>query len=378
MLKPGGKNLTRKMEETIDPWKSEEIKDYEALSKKFGIDSFEKFKGYFPENRYVRRGIIFGQRDFARIFQAIQEKKPWVMMTGLMPSGKFHLGHKMVAEQIIWYQSLGAEIYLCCADLESYLMRGIELKEAKRTAISEYLKNYVALGLREKNLTFWFQSDYRICYCRLKDKFSKKVTFNELKAIYGSLTPGKIISALTQVADILHPQLKELGGPRPTVVPVGIDQDPHIRLTRDVAARFKKEYKFIPPSSTYHKFMPGLQGGKMSSSDEKSFISLTEEPEKARKKIMRAKTGGRATVAEQKEKGGIPEKCLIFELYKYHLIDDDRELEKIYQDCKSGKLLCGDCKLKCADLMEGFLKKHQEKLKNPETEKIVERILERK
>ncbi len=355
----------------------EGIRDYKDLSKKFGIGSFEKFKEHFPENRYIRRGILFGHRDFERIFKAIKERKPFVMMTGLMPSGKFHFGHKMVAEQIIWYQSVGAEVYLCCADLESYLMRGIELDEAKETAINEYLKNYVVLGLTEKNLTFWFQSDYRVRYCRLKDKFSKRVTFNELKAIYGSLTPGKIISALTQAADILHPQLEEFGGPRPVVVPVGVDQDPHIRLTRDIASRFGKEHKFILPSSTYHQFMGGLQGGKMSSSDEKSFIALSEDFKKSRKKIMEAKTGGRATVEEQKKKGGIPEKCMIFELYKFHLIEDDRELEKIYQECKAGRLLCGEDKKNCAELLEKFLRDHQEKLKSQETEKVVKKILKK-
>lgn len=71
---------------------------------------------------------------------------------------------------------------------------------------------------------------------------------------------------------------------------------------------------------------------------------------------MRAKTGGRDTVEEQKEKGGTPEKCMIFELYKQHLIEDDKELQKIYDDCKAGKLTCGDDKKHCCDLMEKFMK----------------------
>lgn len=41
-----------------------------------------------------------------------------------------------------------------------------------------------------------------------------------------------MLSAVTQSADILHPQLEEYGGPKPAVIPVGSDQDPHIRLTR--------------------------------------------------------------------------------------------------------------------------------------------------
>ncbi len=349
------------MNPRIDPWGIEDIKNYKNLFDEFGIESFEKFRKSLFENRYIRRGIIFGHRDFDKIMNAIQKRESFVMMTGLMPSGKFHFGHKMVADQIIFYQGLGAEIFLCSADLEAYLVRGMDLKTSRNIAVEEYLTNYVALGLKEKNLRFWFQTDYVTPYYRLRDMLSRKVTFNELNGIYGDMAPRKIFSVITQAADILHPQLDEFGGPRPTVVPVGADQDPHLRLTRDLASRFQTEFRFILPSSTYHKFMGGLQGGKMSSSDPKSYIALTDDPKDAIKKIMNSKTGGRATVNEQRKKGGIPEGCMIYDLFLYHLIDDDRELKKIYEDCTSGKRICGECKAICAEVTVDFLRKHQER-----------------
>ena len=78
---------------------------------------------------------------------------------------------------------------------------------------------------------------------------AKKITFNEIKNIYGDTSPGKLVSALTQAADILHPQLKEFGGPRPVIVPVGADQLPHINFTRDIASRMESEFNFILPSA---------------------------------------------------------------------------------------------------------------------------------
>ena len=191
-----------------------------------------------------------------------------------------------------------------------------------------------------------------------------RVTLNELRAIYGTLTPGKILSVLTQSADILHPQLEEFGGPRPTVVPVGADQDPHIRLTRDIANRLQLQFGLIPPASTYHKFMEGLQGGKMSSSDPASYIALTDEPKVVIKKIMKAKTGGRATVKEQKEKGGMPEDCVVYDLFLYHFVEDDKELEEIYNSCKSGNRICGECKATCTKFAINFLKVHQKKMED--------------
>ncbi len=350
------------MASKIDPWGSADIEDYRNLFKEFGIESFEKFRSKLKENRYVRRGIIFGHRDFGKIMTCIERKKPFVMMTGLMPSGRFHLGHKMVADQIVYYQSLGADVFVCSADLEAYAIRGVDLKTARETTINEYLLNYAALGLNLRKTNFWFQTDYVVPFYRFRDMLSRKVTFNELKGIYGELTPGKILSVLTQSADILHPQLPEFSGPMPTVVPVGADQDPHLRLTRDLAVRFKDEFKLVQPASTYHKFMGGLQGGKMSSSDPKSYIALSDKPKDAIGKIMNAKTGGRATVAEQKKKGGKPEDCTIYDLFLYHLIDDDRELENVYKECKSGELVCGECKAMCADKVAKLLDVHQRKL----------------
>lgn len=391
------------MAERIDPWGSGDIEDYRKLMDAFGIEPMDKYRSRFQDNHYIRRGIIFGHRDFGKIANAITHKEPYAMMTGLMPSGKFHFGHKMVADEIIWFQQHNAKIFVCAADVESYLMRDISFEEAKNIAVTEYLENYLALGLKPKDVTFWFQSDYRNEYYKLRDMASKGVTFNELSAIYGELSTEKIVSALAQVADILHPQLPELGGPKPVVVPVGVDQDPHIRLTRDIASRIAqltvrlkngsgkvsfnphstkidlKSVKFfgkkfgdpdliitqdlelIPPSATYHKFMRGLTGGKMSSSDPKSIIALTEDPEIACKKIMAAQTGGRATIEEQKKLGGEPEKCMIYELCLYHLVLDDRELEALHRECTSGALACGDCKNKCAGLLVKFLEEHQKK-----------------
>jgi len=347
--------------ERLDPWGSNDIEDYQSLFDEFGIGPFDKFRKEFPENRYVRRGIIFGHREFDHVLKAIKEKKPFVMMTGLMPSGKFHFGHKMVADQMVWYQSMEAEIFVCAADLEAYSVRGMDLKTLKEIAINEYLANYIALGLDHKKMNFWFQTDYKVPYYRFRDMLSRRVTFNELKGIYGELSPGKIFSVITQAADILHPELPEFGGPRLVVVPVGADQDPHLRLTRDIASRFQ-EFKLIPPSSTYHKFMRGLQGGKMSSSDPKSYIALSDTPKEAIKKIMSAKTGGRATVDEQREKGGVPKECTVYDLFLYHLVDDDAELENIYRECKKGNRICGECKASCSDMVVEFLHEHQKKL----------------
>jgi tryptophanyl-tRNA synthetase len=122
-------------------------------------------------------------------------------------------------------------------------------------------------------------------------------------------------------------------------------------------------YGFLQPSSTYHRFITGLTGEKMSSSKPESAIFLTDTPEEANKKIMNAKTGGAATLQEQKKSGGRPDECMIYELFLYHLVEDDSELKGIYESCKKGELMCGLCKKRAAEQMEKLLMDLQEKRK---------------
>jgi tryptophanyl-tRNA synthetase len=137
-----------------------------------------------------------------------------------------------------------------------------------------------------------------------------------------------------------------------------------IQMIDEALARLEPSfqgYGFLQPSSTYHRFITGLTGEKMSSSKPESAIFLTDTPAEAKKKIMNAKTGGAVTLEEQKKSGGKPDECMIYELFLYHLIEDDTELHGIYESCKKGKLMCGMCKKQAAELMGKFLVDLQEK-----------------
>ena len=352
----------------IDPWGTAVRIEYEKLFQYFGVRPFSEL---LPRVREVlgeplhlmRRGVIFGHRDFDKILDAYQRGERVALVTGFMPSGKFHFGHKMVADQIIYYQKLGFEVFIVIADAEAYAVRRLDRRRVIEIGLNEYVANLIALGLEKNRHThIYFQTNYDTPYYRLIQMFSRKVTMAEMEAIYGKLEPGKVVAALTQAADILHPQLEHFGGFKHVIVPVGADQDPHLRLTRDIADRFENELGLKRPASTYHRFQTGLDGNKMSSSRPDYTIFLTDPPDVAVRKLKRALTGGRATVEEQRRLGGVPEKCTIYEFYVYHLIGDDHELARIYGDCRSGRLLCGEDKRHAAELLAKFLEEHQRRL----------------
>ena len=352
----------------VTPWEVPSKIDYGKLMKEFGLESFGKLPEQFNKNMLFRRKIIFGHRDFSRIATAVENKQPFVMMTRLMPSGKFHFGHKMVAEQMIFYQKLGAKVYITVADVEAYNSRIPDMGQLRTTAIEEYLMNYAALGLDLRKCDFYFQSmrskdgKKASAYYSLANMLARHVTFNEFKAIYGDISPGKMASSLLQASDMLHAQLPQFEGPMPVVVPVGCDQDPHLRLARDMSQRIKG-FNFIQLSSTYHKFMPGLKGGKMSSSDPTSYIALTDSPEEASKKIMKyAFSGGRDSLEEHRKKGGNPDVDVSFQMLKFALEPDDDKLSAIYNNYKDGKLLSGELKQIATEKIAAFLKEHRQKM----------------
>ncbi|WP_227356717.1 tryptophan--tRNA ligase [Haladaptatus salinisoli] len=342
----------------LDPWGDVEVTDYEATMAQFGIEPIEEVADRLPDNRLVRRGLVFGHRDLDVVLDARDDGEPFATMTGIMPSGVFHFGHRTVVEQVLMFQEMGAEVTLCAADVESYATRDVSLEEARELVVEEYLLNYVALGLDLDATDFYFQSGAGNDHHVRSKLFARHVTQNEFEATYGSADPGKLVSALTQYADILRPQSPDRGGPKPTVVPVGIDQDPHVRLTRDVAARYR-DASYVKPASTYHRFMRGLQGGKMSSSDPKSYIALTDSVADAKRKIDEAKTGGRVSVEEHRRKGGNVEEDTVFELLAYHLVEDDDELERIREEYESGEMLSGELKQIAKERLEAFLRDHR-------------------
>jgi tryptophanyl-tRNA synthetase len=311
---------------------------------------------------HMRRGIDFGQRDLGRIVDAVDNNKSFAVMSGIKPTGVFHLGTKMTADDMIYFQSLSkkATVFYAIADVEAYNDNGLSFQETSKIAVQN-VADILALGLDPDRAIVYKQSQ-EIKVMQLATIFSRGVTNNMLKAIYGERQVGLYLSALIQAGDILMPQLPEFGGPKPVVVPVGADQDPHIRLTRDLANSFHQDFGFIPPSAIYHKLIRSLDGGtKMSKRSAASSFTLNEEPSSAVRKIMAGFTGGRPTVEEQRKIGGEADKCPIYDLYLFHFALDDEYAKRVYDECYGGVRMCGDCKKELAVIVKKYLEEHRKK-----------------
>jgi tryptophanyl-tRNA synthetase len=234
----GGTDAAGADEAVLDPWGSSTVEDYRKLFEQFGIESFDDVLPEVPNPHYLmRRGVIFGHRDYSPVAEAMRNDDPFASLSGFMPTGDPHIGHKMVFDEIIWHQEQGADAYALIADLEAHAARGLSWSEIDEHAES-YILSLLALGFDPEAGELYRQSDNR----ELQDlafELGAETNFSELQAIYdfdGETDVSHMQSVVTQMADILYPQLEE---PKPTVIPVGPDQDPHMRLARDLAARMR-------------------------------------------------------------------------------------------------------------------------------------------
>lgn len=98
----------------------------------------------------------------------------------------------------------------------------------------------------------------------------------------------------------------------------------------------------------------------MSASLPETAIFTVDPPNVAQKKIMNAFTGGRSTIEEQKRLGANPDICSVF-AYDYFLFMNGKEVEELRFKCRSGNIMCGDCKQVLADRVMKFLVEHQER-----------------
>ena len=213
--------------ERIDPWSSEQSQDYARIIEQFGLGSVDLSEIPNPGMLH-RRGIVFAHRDLDVVLGCMSRSEPFGVLTGLMPSGRMHLGHSMVIDQVRWFQEQGADITVTVADLEALATRGTSLEQGRATAIEEYVHNYAALGLDPDSTEVYFQSS-RPSVQRLAFTLGRRTNLSEFEAIYGfsgETNLAHVQAPLVQAGDIIHPQLDDFGGLRPIVVPVGIDQDP--------------------------------------------------------------------------------------------------------------------------------------------------------
>ncbi|HLF06239.1 MAG TPA: tryptophan--tRNA ligase [Thermoplasmata archaeon] len=352
----------------VTPWEVTGRVDYERLVKEFGTqrltsDVIARLSRGGEPHWMLRRDIFYSHRDLDILLAQAEKGRKWFLYTGRGPSGDIHVGHLLPWVFTKWLQEIwGAKLYFQITDDEKFLFKDdLTLREAHRLA-RENMLDIIACGFDPKLTKFiWDTRDIKKLY-PLALEVEKRITYSTAKSTFGfndSMNIGQIRYTALQSVPCFLPS--ELEGERMNcLIPAGIDQDPHFRLTRDIAEKLG----YPKPSQIHNKLMPALTGPneKMSASSPYSTISLNDDEATVKKKAMAAFTGGRATVEEQRRLGADPDVCSAFAFYKFMFVQEDKTLDKIEMECRGGKIMCGECKqTHLAPRLIDYVREHQER-----------------
>ncbi len=342
--------------------------DNEKLISEFGAERIENLSSA-PDFYTFKTGILASHRDFNKFFSALKNKEKCAILSGVNASGQLHLGHKAVFDTNLFFQKkYGVPVYIPISDDESYVTGKVnDQKEALKNAM-RLARELIAYGFDIKNTFFIIDQIYTNIY-NLAIKLSRKVTLSEIKATYGYKNEdnsGMYFYPTIQSAHVIFPQEKY--GIKNVLVPIGPDEDAHIRISRDLATRFGYNKAAI----LHSRFLPGIDGEKMSKSKNNA-IFLSDSEKDIRGKIGKAFSGGQKTAEEHKKIGGNP-KVDVACIYLKYLFLKPEESDKLFEDYKKGKILSGEVKKLFADKVIDFIKNFQGNLKKVK-EKDVERAI---
>ncbi|NCC71559.1 tryptophan--tRNA ligase, partial [bacterium] len=285
------------------------------LIKEFGASPISEIKN-LPDFYTFDNDLFYSHRDFDKFLARLEKGEASAIVSGFNASGTIHLGHKAVFDTNLFFQrKYGLKVFIPISDDESYVSGKVETqKEAYKNSLN-LVKDLLAYGFDPQNTYFIIDQVYTNIY-NYAIMLSKKIIFSISRASYGhndQTNLGLIFYSTIQSAHILFPQLEF--GIKNILVPIGPDEDVHIRVCRDLASKFN----LVKPASIHSRFMPGLDGQKMSKS-KNNFISFRDSKTDILKKVNKALSGGRETLEEHKRLGGIPENDIsAYYLEKYFL-----------------------------------------------------------
>lgn len=359
--------MSNEEEMVVTPWEVRGKIDYDKLIRQFGTQPLtdkllKRLQKHVGElHLQLRRKLFFSHRDLDVVLDLYEKGKRFVLYTGRGPSGPVHVGHLVPWIFTKYLQDKFKTIlYFQMTDDEKFVIeQSLRLDETTRIANDNAL-DLIALGFKPDNTHIIFDvKDIALLY-DIALKVAKRVTYSTAKAAFGfqdSTNIGWIFwPAVQAVPCFIHAKLT--GENVPSLIPAAIDQDPYWRVTRDIAAKLG----YCKPAQIHCRFVPGLgKGGKMSASEPETCIFTIDTPETIRKKIWNAFTGGKPTIKEQRRLGGEPDICTIYQYFLFLFEESDEKLRELVRECRSGEIVCGDCKALLTEKVTKFLLEHQKR-----------------
>ena len=271
------------------------------------------------------------------------------ILSGMRPTGPLHMGN-LLGALANWVKLQDEyDCFYFIADWHA-LTSDYEDTALVKDYTKEIMIDWLSAGLTPEKSTLFVQSQIK--------------EHAELFLILGMITPVPWLERnptyKEQIAEISNKDLSNfgfLGYPilqaadiimyKPYGVPVGVDQAPHVEITREIARRFNHIYGDVFPEPklilTETPKILGMDRRKMSKSYDNA-IFLSDSPEQIRKKVSQMITDPQRA---RRSDPGDPDVCNVFTFHK--LYTPAEEVKEIDRDCRQAKIGCVECKKRMAE-----------------------------
>jgi tryptophanyl-tRNA synthetase len=285
------------------------------------------------------------------------------VLSGMQPSGFLHLGNLMGALDNWRKIQDQYECYYFIADWHALTTNYADTSKI-RTYIQEMVIDWLAAGLDPEKSVLFRQSlvpEHAVLHLLLS--MSTPLPWLERVPTYKEKldqiqdremnTYGFLGYPVLQAADILIYKAH--------FVPVGIDQLPHLELTREICRRFDQFYGEVfpepQPLMTEYPKLPGTDGRKMSKSYN-NCLYLSDSPEEITKKVMAMITD---PARVRRQDPGNPDVCPLFTLDK--IFAPKEWCDHVNVECRRAGIGCVDDKKELLKHLLACLKPIQDRRK---------------
>jgi tryptophanyl-tRNA synthetase len=285
------------------------------------------------------------------------------VLSGMQPSGLLHLGNLMGALDNWQKLQDEYECYYFIADWHALTSNYADTSNM-RTYVTEMVIDWLAAGLDPEKAVLFQQSlvpEHAVLHVLFSmftplpwlervPTYKEKMDQIQDRDMY---TYGFLGYPVLQAADILIYKAN--------FVPVGIDQLPHLELTREIGRRFNTFYGEVFPEPlplmTEFPKLPGTDGRKMSKSYN-NCLYLSESPEEITKKVMQMVTD---PARVRRQDPGNPDVCPLFALDK--IFAPKEWCDHVNVECRRAGIGCVDDKKELLKHLLAYLKPMQERRK---------------
>lgn len=296
--------------------------------------------------------------------------------SGIRATGRLHLGNYLGAVKGMLALQDAYDCIFSVVDLHA-ITTPYDSSEL-RNSVRDVVLDYLAAGLNPKKCKIEIQSKipehmelaYYLSTIFPVSRLEDLPTYKDKKAQYPKyVNMGLLYYPILMAADVLLYKGE--------LVPVGIDQEPHLEVMREIARKFNSMYSETFPEpvrfKTEGEYVPSLSGeGKMSKTIQGSFITLADDLETIKKRLAVSPTDSGTLGGDLPKTGGVANLFILLKLFETNDV-----YNKFVRDYQDGKIRYSELKGVLANAIYKELHPLQKKRKEfEENPKLVSEIIE--